>query len=786
MLTKVESQETTMTMFDQQVSAARKWFASPRFSGIVRLYSPHQVAEQQGTIRGDYTVARQAAEEFYPRLRELFEQRKQITTFGPYSPGQAVMMKRMGMEGIYLGGWATSAKGSVNEDPGPDLASYPLSQVPDEAAVLVRALLAADKNQHFARARMTEQQRTATPVVDFRPFIIADADTGHGGDAHVRNLIRRFVEVGVPGYHIEDQKPGAKKCGHQGGKVLVAQDEQIRRLNAARLQLDIMRVPGIIVARTDAESATFLENLSDERDQPFILGATNTDLPSYRVGYLAILKKLSELGVEEIRGHLLFAVSETEYRDAFAWLERVGLLSAIVSSAQALSNATPTELEAALDKIETRYMEVWRTEADLKTYGRAVADVMQTRAIDGEPFDMTVEEWLNFSKHASFYEIRERAGALGIRLVWDCELSKTPEGFYQVQGGIEYAIAKSLACAPFADILWMETKTADLEDAAKFAEAIHAQYPDKMLAYNLSPSFNWDTTGMSDEQMKRFPEELGKLGFVFNFITYGGHQIDGLAAEEFATALKQDGMLALARLQRKFRLLESAYRTPQTLVGGPRLDGALMASSGRTAATKAMGKGSTQFQHLVQTEVPPRLLEEWLASWCKHWEYPSKLRVQLRPHTAGSDLLELSVFSEANQEKLANIIFASLQDRRGHNFLSVRDQHTLISSRKKRLMATIELFLIHRYSAKALHYVAPTEDNERHTQRMKNIGIFSEVHPEIGQIIVAQVNKERVAELLQPDRVRLLEMIRKTAPAPQTQAEAAHAGEFEDLMPSGD
>ncbi len=205
-------------------------------------------------------MARQAAEEFYTRLRELFGQRKQITTFGPYSPGQAVMMKRMGMEGIYLGGWATSAKGSVNEDPGPDLASYPLSQVPDEAAGLVRALLAADKNQHFARARMTEQQRKATPVVDFRPFIIADADTGHGGDAHVRNLVRRFVEVGVPGYHIEDQKPGAKKCGHQGGKVLVAEDEQIRRLNAARLQLDIMRVPGIIVARTDAESATFLEN----------------------------------------------------------------------------------------------------------------------------------------------------------------------------------------------------------------------------------------------------------------------------------------------------------------------------------------------------------------------------------------------------------------------------------------------------------------------------------------------------------------------------------------------
>ena len=178
----------------------------------------------------------------------------------------------------------------MSEDPGPDLASYPLSQVPDEAAGLVRALLTADKNQHFARTQMDEERRRSTPEVDFRPFIIADADTGHGGDAHVRNLIRRFVEVGVPGYHIEDQKPGAKKCGHQSGKVLVAQDEQNKRLNAARLQLDIMRVPGIIVARTDAESATFLDNRTDERDQPFILGATNLELPSYRVGFLAILK----------------------------------------------------------------------------------------------------------------------------------------------------------------------------------------------------------------------------------------------------------------------------------------------------------------------------------------------------------------------------------------------------------------------------------------------------------------------------------------------------------------
>ena len=769
MLTSADNQKTTTTKseqtLEQQIAAAKQWFARPRFDGITRLYSPRQVAEQQGSFSGDFTVAREAAEAFYLRLRELFEQRKQITTFGPYSPGQTVMMKRIGMEAIYLGGWATSARGSLAEDPGPDLASYPLSQVPDEAAGLVRALLTADKNQHFARARMTEEQRKTTPSVDFRPFIIADADTGHGGDAHVRNLIRRFVEVGVPGYHIEDQKPGAKKCGHQGGKVVVAEDEQIKRLNAARLQLDIMRVPGILVARTDAESATFIESRSDERDQPFILGATNVDLPSYKAGYLAILRKLFELGVDEVRGHMLFAMSEAEYAAAFDWLERVGLMSVLTERAPALRDMSAADLDAALDKIDTRFVDAWRAEAGMKTYGLAVAEVLEFRLAEGERFDVTVDQWLAFAKRASFYEARERAKSMGIHVIWDCELPKTPEGFYHVQAGIDYAVAKSLAVAPFADILWMETKTADLEDAAKFAHAIHAQFPDKMLAYNLSPSFSWDTTGMNDEQMKRFPEELGKLGFVFNFITYGGHQIDGLAAEEFATALKQDGMLALARLQRKFRLLESPYRTPQTLVGGPRLDAALMASSGRTAATKAMGKGSTQFQHLVQTEVPTKLLEEWLADWSKHNDYKDKIRVLLRPHTAGSDLLELSVLNESSGEKLANIVFAYILDRHGRGILSVRDSNTLAPARKKRLMTVSQLFLIHRYNATSVHYVTPTEDNEFQTQRMKSVGIFSDVHTEIGQIIVAQVNKERVAELLMPDRVLLLEMIRKTSPA---------------------
>ena len=331
--------EPAMSSFESEIGETARWSASPRFEGITRLYSARQVVEQRGTIPADYTVARMAAEQFYDRLRQLFAERRQITTFGPYSPGQAVAMKRMGIEGIYLGGWAASARGSVTEDPGPDLASYPLSQVPDEAAPIVRALLTADRNQRFARSRLSAGQRAACPEVDYRPFIIADADTGHGGDAHVRNLVRRFVEVGVPGYHIEDQKPGAKKCGHQGGKVLVGVDEQIKRLSAARFQLDVMKVPGIIVARTDAEAATFLEGRGDERDHPFILGATGVELPACKVGYLAILRKLRELGVDDARGHLLFKISAAEYDQAGAWLTRTGVMRVLEQGAKAFQQA---------------------------------------------------------------------------------------------------------------------------------------------------------------------------------------------------------------------------------------------------------------------------------------------------------------------------------------------------------------------------------------------------------------------------------------------------------------
>jgi isocitrate lyase len=756
------SAEAGQSAFDQEVAQTQEYFDSPRFNGIIRLYSARQVVAQRGTIPVDYTVARETSKAFFNRLRELFAERKSITTFGPYSPGQAVAMKRTGIEGIYLGGWATSAKGSTTEDPGPDLASYPLSQVPDEAAGLIRALLTADRNQQYLRSQMTDEQRAATPEIDFRPFIIADADTGHGGDPHVRNLIRRFVEVGVTGYHIEDQRPGTKKCGHQGGKVLVPSDEQIKRLNTARFQLDIMKVPGIIVARTDAEAANLIDSRADERDQPFLLGATNLKVPPYKSCFLALLRSLYEAGVKELNGHLLYALPESEYARATAWLTRQGIAAQVSEAAAKWLDGGEGTVDALFDNVESQFVQAWQEDAGLDTYGDAVARVLQFRESESEPATMSLQEWREFASQASLYEAQEKAKELGVDAPWCCERAKTPEGYYQVRGGIPYAIAKSLAAAPFADILWMETKTADLADARQFADAIHAVYPDKMLAYNLSPSFNWDTTGMSDDEMRQFPEEIGKMGFVFNFMTYGGHQIDGVAAEEFATALRQDGMLALARLQRKMRLVESPYRTPQTLVGGPRSDAALAASSGRTATTKAMGKGSTQHQHLVQTEVPKKLLEEWLALWSEHYQLGEKLKVQLRPRRAGSDVLELGIYGESDGEKLADVLVDPIKDRHGRSILTVRDQNTYAEKlRQKRLMTVIHLWLVHRFKADAVYYVTPTEDNIYQTEKMLAHGIFTNVHKEVGEIIVADVNQERIAELLNPDRVALQRLIRK-------------------------
>jgi isocitrate lyase len=305
----------------------------------------------------------------------------------------------------------------------------------------------------------------------------------------------------------------------------------------------------------------------------------------------------------------------------------------------------------------------------------------------------------------------------------------------------------------------METKTAHLEDAKIFADAIHAVYPDKMLAYNLSPSFNWDTTGMTDEEMTNFPKELGKMGFVFNFITYGGHQIDGLASDEFTTSLQTEGMLALAKVQRKLRLLDSPYKTPQTLVGGPRLDSALAASSGRTATTTAMGKGSTQFQHLIQTELPVKLLSEWIGIWARENGIESKFTIRLRPHKPASTVMELTI--KMGEEVISNVVFTSLVDRNKKVILSVRDQNIFRSEfKQKRLTTLTHIFLINRYKANEVHFLAPTDDNVRQCDGMQRLGVYTKVNKEIGQLIVTEVAEEIVRSFLD-DNIKISKLVRK-------------------------
>lgn len=738
------------SMIDASVAEVEAFFKSPRFNGLKRLYTARQVAEQQGTIFNDYSIAKAAAGGFFNKLRTRFSENKSITTFGPYSPSQAVMMKRAGIEGIYLGGWATSAKGSMDEDPGADLASYPLSQVPNEAASIVRALLTADKNQQFNRFKMTEREREESPSFDFSPYIIADADTGHGGDAQVRNLVRRFVEAGVPGYHIEDQKPGTKKCGHQGGKVLVSCDEQIKRLNAARFQLDVMRVEGIIVARTDAEAATLMETITDERDQPFVLGATNPDVPSYKEVLLTFHSLLSEKGVP-VFGHLLYHENVVT-RKAENWLQDKGLLQLIEDCLELLITDDASIFERSLDQLVAKVVERWEQDARVKTIGEAAIEVVERCFEEGNCDEQAINmgllmNWRAAVRGMSISGVQDFLVPLGLTLYWNYETMRSPEGYYQIKGGIPFAIAKSLAVAPFADILWMETKTADLNDAKEFAEAIHAVFPEKMLAYNLSPSFNWDSTGMSEEEMMRFPDELAKMGFVFNFITYGGHQIDGLVADEFSNSLNGEGMLALAKVQRKLRLLDSPYKTPQSHVGGARLDGALAASSGRTATTKAMGKGSTQFQHLVHTELPLKTLTQWVEDWGEVNQLDGEFKLQLKPLSSGASVLELAVFNKG--EKIANVVFSTLLDRNKVSILSIRDQNTFQSKyRRKRLMTLLHIFLLNRFKSDKVHYLTPTVDNVKQCEAMERRSIYSNIHEEVGQIIVAEVQKCEVGDFV--------------------------------------
>jgi isocitrate lyase len=381
---------------------------------------------------------------------------------------------------------------------------------------------------------------------------------------------------------------------------------------------------------------------------------------------------------------------------------------------------------------------------------------MQAKTPGKTKLTMSVDRWEKFTASVSHEEAREHAESMGIDVFWNWDLPRTPEGFYQVTGGRDMATARGLAMAPFADLIWRETAQPDLEDDRAWADAIHATFPKKMLAYNLSPSWNWDAWGFTDDQLRSFANELGKMGYVYNFITYAGHQTEALMNGRLARALKEEGVLGFVRLiQRSLRLANDPAQYPQSFVGGAWADRFRRAARGPSLTTSSMGGKSTEMQHRKAVEVPTSVLERWLRIWAQHWSEQGlldkgELSVELKERWAGSEHMMLNVFDEAH-DKIAEITFRVDRDRDGRKYLAVKDQNTVKKYRSRRLMTLMHFFLLHRYKIDLVYYVAPTHDNRMSVQRMMYNGIFRQARTDDPNIIAIEVDTARAQRIFAND-----------------------------------
>ncbi len=772
----------------KELRATETWFQSQRFRHITRLHTAFEAVALRGSLQEDYTVAKQAAMKLYDYLQRLFKEKQQQTTYGPFSPTGAVRAVMEGIKVLYLGGWATSAKGSESEDPGADLANYALDRVPKEGASWVRALLHQDELQRANRVRMTSTQRKKNPAIEFSPpLIVPDGDTGHGGEHHVRNLVKKFVESKIGAIHIEDQRPGCKVCGHQGQKVLVSTAEMVSRLNTARLQFDIMKVAGVIVARTDSHDATAIDSVDDERDHPFVYGATNPNIVPFKNVNLAAIRRFYKAGFREINGHLLHQISEKAYREAEKWLKEERLTARINEGVERINKEAGAlkklrqqarrrgeglsdvreqlaarevmikkVVEETVDNVLAVIRQNWAEKAGLKTYADAVAEAMRARAQNRGKLPMSVERWKKLAGSVSYGEARERARSMKVDIFWDWDLPRTPEGFYQITGGRDMAIARGLATAPFADLVWRETAKPDLQDDRAWADAVHEVFPHLMLAYNLSPSWNWDAWGFTDDQIRCFANELGRMGYVFNFITYGGHQTEALMNGRLARALQEEGVLGFVRLvQRALRLANDPAQYPQTFVGGDWADRFRRAARGPSLTTTSMGGKSTETQHRRAVEVPTSVLERWLRMWTDYWNRQGlydqgELSVEVKERWAGSEEMMLNVFDPA-RDKIAEITFRVDRDREGRKYLAVKDQNTVKKYRNRRLMTLMHFFLLHRYKTDLVHYVTPSGDNRLSVQRMIHNGVFRGTRTDDPNVIAIEVDTARAQKIFASD-----------------------------------
>ena len=415
-----------------------QWHTNPRWRGTKRPYTSQQVEKLRGSIQIEHTLARLGAE----RLWWLLHHEDYVQALGALTGNQAVQQVQAGLKAIYLSGWQVAADANNAAHMYPDQSLYPVDSVPDVARRINNALMRADQIHHM----------DGKNGMYWMAPIVADAEAGFGGALNAYELMKMMIEAGAAGVHFEDQLSSAKKCGHLGGKVLVPTAEAIQKLVAARLAADVLGVPTLIMARTDANGAHLLTSDIDPRDHEFVTG------------------------------------------------------------------------------------------------------------------------------------------------------ERTTEGFFHIRGGLESAIARGLAYAPYADLIWCETSEPSVEEARRFADAIHARYPGKLLAYNCSPSFNWKKK-LDGAAIASFQPELAKMGYKFQFVTLAGFHALNLSMFDLARTYKDSGMTAYSRLQEKefSREAEFGYQAVkhQRFVGTGYFDALTQVIAGGSASTTALN-GSTEQEQFAE------------------------------------------------------------------------------------------------------------------------------------------------------------------------------------------